>query len=133
VAAGWSADALARIDAAGELDIAVRRPDGTLRRWTPIWLVRVGDQVYVRSWYRRDTGWFGQALTCRQARIRVPGQEAEVAVEDVGAEADGVDGAYRAKYGPAGSASMITPAAAATTLRLVPRPPGSGSTDAAAR
>ncbi|WP_177231413.1 DUF2255 family protein [Amycolatopsis saalfeldensis] len=43
-------------EAAGELDIAVRR----------------------------DTGWYGQALRERRARIRVPGLEADVTIEDIG-------------------------------------------------
>ncbi len=117
----WSARALERIDAAVELDIAVRRTDASLRRWTPIWVVCADGQVYVRSWYRRDTGWFGAVLQSRRARIRVPGLDADVDVEDVGGGSEqlpgSVDAAYRAKYG-AGSASMIGADAAATTLRL---------------
>ena len=108
-----------------ELEIAVRRMDGPLRRWTPIWVVCIADEVYVRSWYRRETGWFGQALRSRQARVRVPGLATDVAIEDVGGGTAGlpnaIDAAYVAKYGVAGSASMLTPAAAATTLRLSPR------------
>lgn len=116
---GWSADALERIGAATELQIAVRRADGTPRDWTPIWVVCADDQVYVRSWHRRDTGWFGDAVRSGRARIRVPGLEADVTVEDVGDSGRGpVDAAYRAKYGAAGSESMVSPAAAATTLRL---------------
>ena len=122
----WSgrSDDLDRVDAAHELEIAVRRPDGTLRRWTSVWVVRVGDQVYVRSWYRRDTGWFGQAVTLRQARVRVPGLAEDVTVTDVGDVdqdvREAVDAAYRDKYGEHGAASMTTPEAAATTLRLDP-------------
>ena len=82
-----------------------------------------GGQVYVRSWHRRDTGWFGQAVRSLRARVHVPGLEADVTVEDIGdASADvtaGVDAAYRAKYG-GGAGSMVTAAAAATTLRLTP-------------
>jgi hypothetical protein len=124
VTAEWTEDELEQIGATGELLIAVRRPDGTLRRELPIWVVGVAGQVYVRTWHRRDTGWFGQALTSGRARIQVPGLEADVAVIDVGegtaALRAGVDAAYRTKYGPAGSESMVTPAAAATTLQLNP-------------
>ena len=122
--AKWSPEELNSIGSAVELHIAVRRPDGRLRRWTPIWVVCVDEQVYVRTWYRRETGWFGHALRSRRARIRVPGLEADVTVEDLGqGEADlhtRVDAAYRAKYGDHGSESMVTAAAAATTLRLAP-------------
>ncbi len=37
----------------------------------------------MRTWHRRDTGWFAHALTPRRARIRVPGLEADVTFEDV--------------------------------------------------
>jgi hypothetical protein len=119
----WSVDDLRVIDAAGELEIAVRRSDGSLRRWVPIWVVCAGEQAYVRTWYRRDTGWFGQALRSRRARIRVPGLEADVTIEDVGnASAADVNAAYRTKYGPGGADSMVTAEAVTTTLRLHPVP-----------
>ena len=38
----WTPEQLALVDAARELEIAVRRVDGTLRPWTPIWVVHVG-------------------------------------------------------------------------------------------
>ena len=123
--ADWTAEEAQRIGAAPELEIASRRPDGTLRGWVPIWVVRVGEQVYVRTWYRRDTGWFGRVVAAGQARIRVPGLEADVAVTDAGAGPAGlragVDAAYQAKYGRLGGTQrMVTDEAAATTLRLSP-------------
>ena len=81
----WSREELRLINAAAELRIAIRRSDGSLRRWVPIWVVCAEGQVYVRSWYRRDSGWFGHALRSRRARICLPGLEADVAIEDVGA------------------------------------------------
>ena len=82
----WSPNELQVLAAASELQIAVRRTDGSLHRWTPIWAVTADGQVYVRTWYRRDTGWFGLALRSRSARIHAPGREAgvDVDVEDVG-------------------------------------------------
>jgi hypothetical protein len=125
VTASWTPDELRQIGAARELEIASRRDDGTLRRRVPIWVVNVGDEVYVRTWYRRDTGWFGHVLAARQARIRVPGLEADVSAEDIGAGppelAADVDAAYRAKYGRSGSTErMVSDEATATTLRLRP-------------
>jgi len=117
----WTPGDLSLLDAARELEIAV---DGS-RRWVPIWVVCAGGQVYVRTWYRRDTGWFGAAVRTGRARVRVPGLEAEVAIEDLGAAsaqatAD-VDAAYRTKYTGGGTDAMVTAEAAATTLRLDPR------------
>ena len=125
--AAWSPEELERIGEAEELGIAAKRADGTLRRWVPIWVVCVGEQVYVRTWHRRHNGWFGQVLDSRRARIRVPGQEVDVTVEDVGEDKAelraGVDAAYRVKYGRYGATSvdrMVTEDAAASTLRLIP-------------
>lgn len=121
----WTVEQLGAIAAAHELEIATRRPDGTLRRWLPIWVVCRGGDVYVRTWYRRQTGWFGHVLRTPRARIRVPGLEADVIVADLGAVDPelnaAVDAAYRAKYAPQGGGSvgqMVTDEAAATTLRL---------------
>ncbi len=127
--ATWTSEELQRIGAARELQIAGRRADGTLRRWVPIWVVRTGGQVYVRTWYRRESGWFGQVLASHRARIRVPGLEADVAVEDVGESTPelraGIDAAYSAKYGRhGGTERMVTEEAAAATLRISPDRPG---------
>jgi hypothetical protein len=124
---GWSAEELERIGTAQELRISTSRADGTLRREVPIWVVRVSGHIYVRTWYRRRNGWFGHAVDSRRARIRIPGLEADVAIEDIGDDKSElraeVDLAYRAKYGRYGETSvaqMVTDAAAATTLRLSP-------------
>jgi hypothetical protein len=125
--AAWSPGELERIATTDELQIASKRADETLRRWVPIWVVCVGERVYVRTWYRRESGWFGHVLDSRRARIRVPGLEIDVAVEDVGDCTSelraGIDAAYRTKYGRYGGTSvepMVEAAAAATTLLLSP-------------
>jgi hypothetical protein len=124
VRASWSAEQLERISRSGELHIESRRVDRTLRTSVPIWVVCVDDGVYVRTWYRRTTGWFGHVLDFPQARIRVPGLEVDVIVDDVGGASDlraSVDAAYLKKYGPSGHQSMVTDEAAVTTLRLDPQ------------
>lgn len=45
----WSEDELRRIGGAEELQIAAMRRDGTLRSGRPIWVVRAGDDLYVRA------------------------------------------------------------------------------------
>jgi hypothetical protein len=123
--ASWSAEQLDLISRSGELQIANRRTDGTLRTSVPIWVVCVDQGVYVRTWYRRTTGWFGHVVDLPQAHIRVPGLETDVIIADVGSDATGlrasVDAAYRTKYGRSGHQSMVTDAAAETTLRLDPQ------------
>lgn len=123
--AAWSPEQLARIGEAEELELAPRRRDGTLRRWVTIWVVSAGGHVYVRTWYRREHGWFAHAVRSGRARIAVPGLETDVAVEDVSRtrtdlRAD-VDAAYRGKYRRHGDSSvgpMVGDDAADTTLRL---------------
>ena len=122
----WLGNELAHVERAEELEIAARRADGTLRPWTPIWVVCVGGQAYVRTWHRRDVGWFGCVLNPRHARIRVPGLERDVGVEDVGGVSTdlraAIDASYSLKYGHYGTATidqMTTDDAAAATLRLV--------------
>ena len=122
----WSAAELAAVDESDELHIVVRRPDGSLRPAVPIWVVSAAGHIYVRTWYRRDSGWFGRVLTARRARITVGAMVADVVVEDVGVGSPElrvrVDAAYRAKYARYGAATagrMISDEAAAATLRLV--------------
>jgi hypothetical protein len=122
----WTTDELARIEAAQELQIAPRRRDGTLRKPNPIWVVRAGDDVYVRAAYGPGTGWHRVARASHEGRIRADGVEKDVAIEDAdGAVNDEVDAAYRAKYqryaGPILD-SVTNAQARFTTLRLVPRP-----------
>jgi threonine dehydrogenase-like Zn-dependent dehydrogenase len=60
VSAAWSDDQLRRVGDATELQLAPRRGDGSLRNYTTMWVVRVDEDLYVRSaggpdrpWYRR--------------------------------------------------------------------------------
>jgi hypothetical protein len=129
VTATWAPEQLKRISETRELEITGSGNDGRAHLWSPIWVVCVDDHVYVRSWYRRGTGWFGRVTRTEAARIRVPGLELNVIVADLGAEDPylraAVDQAYRAKYGTAGDktvAGMTTDEAAATTLMLTPDP-----------
>jgi hypothetical protein len=45
----WTDDELRRIAEAEELQMAPVRRNGDLRRATPIWVVRAGDDLYVRA------------------------------------------------------------------------------------
>ena len=46
---GWTADELEQIETADELEIASLRSDGTLGSERTIWVVRIDDDLYVRS------------------------------------------------------------------------------------
>ncbi len=55
---GWTPEELDRIGRAEEIGLASRRADGSLRRFVTIWVARLGDEIYVRSAYGPDNGWF---------------------------------------------------------------------------
>jgi hypothetical protein len=120
----WTADELDRIGAAEELATAPRRADGTLRRPLPIWVVRVGDDLYVRSWRGDDGSWYRAARASGEGHISAGGVDRDVSYVPVDDEVnDAVDAAYRDKYGryPSYVEPMVAAASRATTLRLVPR------------
>jgi hypothetical protein len=123
----WTDDQLRRVGGAHELQIAPVRRNGALRGRTTIWVVRAGDDLYVRAAYGPATGWHRVARTSHQARIWAGEVEADVALEQVEGEAlDLVDEAYREKYGRHSSIvdGITNDQARATTLRLIAREAG---------
>jgi hypothetical protein len=121
--AAWTADELAKVEAADELDIAARRPDGTLRKPVTIWVVRVGDELYVRSAYGPDSAWYRAATAATDGRVRAGGVEKDVAFEDADHDLDDeIDAAYSEKYRRYTGIvdTMLTSEVRATTIRLVP-------------
>ena len=122
---GWSPDELERIGGTEELQLASRRAGGTLRPYVTMWVVRVGDDLYVRSAYGPGNPWYGRAIASRAGGIRAGGVERDVTFgqADPGAHAD-IDAAYHAKYdsyGPRIVGSVVGPDAHRVTVRLTPR------------
>jgi hypothetical protein len=117
----WTADDLDTIAAAAELDIAPLRIDGTPRPYTTIWVVQVGDEFLVRSFRGPNGAWYRAAQRSQRGRVLAGGVERDVVFEAVHDNTEAVDAAYRAKYGRSSYVdAMVTPDAAATTLRLIP-------------
>ena len=125
----WTNDELDKIAAADELKIAAVRSDGTLREPVTIWVVRVGDSLYVRSYKGPSAAWFRGTQVRHEGRIWAGGVEKNVTfAEDADAGInDQIDAAYRAKYQRYG-AQYVTPMTSAevrtTTIKLVPRSTG---------
>ena len=67
----WTSEALAAVDTSDELRVSSYRPDGTLRPFVTIWVVRVDDDVYIRSAYGPGNGWFRRAQASGTGRITV--------------------------------------------------------------
>jgi hypothetical protein len=121
---GWTSDELARIGAADELELAPLGAGGRLRRPVTIWVVRVGDQLFIRSWRGSDGRWWRNARAGGAGRISAGGVEKDIAFEEVDPRLnDAVDAGYREKYGryPTYVEPMVSSQARATTLRLIPR------------
>jgi hypothetical protein len=121
----WTSDELKKIGTAEELQIASLRTDGTLRKPVIIWVVRLGDDLYVRSVNGRTSSWFRGVQTRHEGHIQAGGVEKDVTfVEETDPVInDQIDAAYRAKYHryPQYVAPLLPPAARAATIKLVPR------------
>jgi hypothetical protein len=125
----WTTDKLDKIGRAEEVQIASVRRDGALRKAVTIWVVRHGDDLYVRSVRGRIGDWFRGTQEKHEGRIRGGGVQQDITFVDADRDVDDeVDAAYRAKYRRyAGSIlnSVLTPEARSTTIKLVPRSTGS--------
>ncbi len=122
----WTSDELKKIGNAEELQLASLRTDGTLRSPVTIWVVRVGDDLYVRCVNGRSGAWFRGMQTRHAGRVRAGGVEKDVTfVEEAVPEMkDAIDAAYRTKYRRYAAnivGSIVTPAAQASTIKLEPR------------
>jgi hypothetical protein len=120
----WTDDELEKIGDAEELRLASVREDGSLRRPVIMWVVRDGDEIYVRSVNGRGSSWFRGAQTRHQAHVSAGGVEKDVELVETDEANDAVDNAYDAKYGrryPTIVPSIVADDARAATLKLTPR------------
>src|SRR2546429_6407806 len=69
----WTNDELDRIAAADELELSSVGQDGSLRMPVTIWVVRHGDDLYVRSVRGRTSSWFPGTQDCHEGYIRAGG------------------------------------------------------------
>jgi len=115
----WTSDELDRVGAAEELQLAING------RTVTIWVVRVGDELYIRSWRGTRGAWYGSAQRRRAGRIHAGGVDRDVALARAEENVNGpVDDAYRTKYAQYAdsyTAHMVAGEARATTLVLEPR------------
>lgn len=121
----WTNEELERIAAADELQLASVRRDGTLRKPVTIWVVRHGDDLYVRSVYGRTSSWFRGVQDRHDGHVRAGGIDKDIVFVEVSDVNNEIDAAYRAKYSRYDAnlvEPMASPEARATTIRLVPCP-----------
>jgi hypothetical protein len=123
----WMSDELKKIGTAEELQIASLRRDDTLRKRVTIWVVRVGNDLYVRSVNGRTSTWFRGVQTRYEGQIRAGGVVKDVTfIEEPDPNInEQIDAAYRTKYRRYAASivnTTLTPEARAATIKLVPRP-----------
>lgn len=124
-ATAWTTDELDKIGTAEELEIASLRRDGTRRNPVTIWVVRLGNDLYVRSVNGRTSAWFRGAQHRHKGHIRAGGVEKDVTFveeSDSGIN-DQIDAAYRTKYCRYAASiisSIVSHEARAATIKLAP-------------
>src|SRR5436305_7177182 len=122
MAGSWTAEELAKIESAEEIEVAARRADGSLRDPVTIWAVRDGDAVYVRSAVRgKKARWFRGVTESHGGRISAGGVYMDVTFATDHEHQAEVDAAYRTKYHRYAGRILdivLTAEAKATTLRV---------------
>jgi hypothetical protein len=114
------------IEAADELEIAAFRRDGSLPDPVTVWVVRRGEDLFVRSFRGAQGRWYRRAQVRHEGHIQSGGIDKDVAfvAETNRATNAQIDAAYLEKYGRYGAQfvePMLAEPARATTLKLVPR------------
>ncbi|ANJ27945.1 DUF2255 family protein [Agromyces aureus] len=118
----WTPEDLTALDRAGEIRVAGRRDDGSLRTPVVIWHAVVDGSLYARSVRGPEGGWYRGVTRNSEGTVSWGGPAREVTyTRDESHEAE-LDAAYFAKYGR-GSAtqSLMKPEVKATTLRIDPK------------
>jgi hypothetical protein len=117
-----AANPLRHLGEAEEISIGFQRPDGSTGS-TPVWVVSVGEDVYVRSMNGADGGWYRRLRERPHGQVRENGHVHAVHAEPVvdAATLDAVTRAYEAKYGTSPYLRpLLGPDAISATLRLDP-------------
>ena len=125
--ARWNPETLAALADALEVDVTPIAADGSRRSSRTVWSIRVGDELYLRSWKGRGAAWFRDAVATGQGEIAVTGGGASqlVRFEEVDAEANiqaQISATFLTKYAADRyAAAMNESGPLESTLRLIPR------------
>jgi len=121
----WSSNEINKVEQAEELEIAGRKPDNTLHNPTIIWVVRVENDLYVRSVNGRTSNWFQGIQAHHEGRIWAGGVEKDVRFVEIEEDDlnDQIDAAYSDKYQRYAQSiidSIISSKARSATIKLEP-------------
>jgi hypothetical protein len=121
----WTSEDLDKIGTSEEIQLSSLKRDGTLRSAVTIWVVRLGDGLYVRAVNGRKGAWFRGTQVRKEGRIRAGSLEKDVSFVDANPSLNAqIDEAYRSKYRHYSARivnTILTPRACDSTLRLLPR------------
>lgn len=123
--AAWTNEELEKISKAEELNLSSLRKDGTLRSPVTMWVVRVGDELFVRAVKGRSGPWFRGTQARHAGRIQSGGVRQDVTFVDENDPGvnEKIDAAYGQKYRRYPKAyvdACLTPQARAATIKLTP-------------
>ena len=125
----WTADELTKIGTAEELEIASIRRDGTLTKAVTIWVIRLGENLFVRSVNGRASAWFRGTQVLHEGHILAGAIEKDVAFVDADPGInEQIDAEYRTKYRRYAASivnHIVSPEARSATIKLVPHSPSS--------
>lgn len=119
----WIKDELRKIANSDDLHISPFREDGkTYGTPTWIWSVVVDEDLFVRAYNGKNSGWYKAAMKQKSGRISAAGMTKAVTFEPVdGPINDRIDDSYQEKYkGSPYLNSMISNRARSATLRIIP-------------
>jgi hypothetical protein len=122
----WTSEELTAIGTTDELNLRSRRGDGTLRDPVTIWVVRHGEDLYVRAVKGRD-GWYRGTQSRHEGHISSAGIDKDVTFANADSDAslnDAIDAEFRSKYRsyPVEYVDpVVNEQARSSTIRLVPR------------
>ena len=121
----WTDEELSRIGEARELQLASERRDGTMRPYVTMWVIRAGNDLFVRSAFGPNNPWFRRATASGVGRVQAGGLERDVSFAEPAPDVHtAIDAAYHAtydRYGPKIVDTVVGPEAEAVTIRLMPR------------
>lgn len=122
----WTDSELEEIGGTEEVRLASFRKDGVERKRVIIWIVRVGNDLFVRSVKGRTGWWFRGTQSRHEGRLYAGSLAKEVNfVEENEADVnEKIDAAYRVKYSRYAEniiGSVTNEAARSATIRLTPR------------
>ena len=120
----WTNGDLATIGNTEEVEVASLRADGELRGRRIIWIVALGDDLYVRSVNGPDAAWFRGVRVRHEGRLYAGDRTWDVSFVDADPGLnDEIDAVYRDKYRRYSEpvAMINADQARATTLKVLLR------------